>query len=287
MENKPTIIITGATGFVGNEILRFFHSKNFKIIVLAREIPSTKLNNVSYYNYDLAKPINETINFKNSVVIHCAYSKNNTLQNTDVNELALNNILSKVKNETTAHLIFLSSIAINFNSNTYYARQKKKSEEILNSFNCSILRLGLVVGKGGLFYKTVKFIKKFRILPFVNGGKQPIYYVFVQDVLNCIEQIINNKTFGTFFLFNQNPLEYKIFYKLIAEKINVKIICINIPFWLIKFTYTLFSFALKNYFTMDSLNGLKKASTINTEQIVNQNFDYNFKNLGELKPADL
>jgi nucleoside-diphosphate-sugar epimerase len=55
---KETILLTGATGFLGSYLLESFISLNFNVIILKRSTSSTLrinhlLNNVTYYNVDV------------------------------------------------------------------------------------------------------------------------------------------------------------------------------------------------------------------------------------------
>lgn len=82
---KKTILLTGATGFLGSYLLESFISLNFNVIILKRSHSSTirinhLLNNVIYYNVDLLSSLDDVfVQNKIDIIIHtaCSYGRNN------------------------------------------------------------------------------------------------------------------------------------------------------------------------------------------------------------------
>ena len=75
MAKRPTVIITGANGFVGSYLTKHFQSKGWQVIGLVRGSQPTKASNISYAQYTLGEPFDESI-FKNAdYLIHTAYVK--------------------------------------------------------------------------------------------------------------------------------------------------------------------------------------------------------------------
>lgn len=82
---KKTILLTGATGFLGSYLLESFISLNFNVIILKRSNSSTirinhLLNNVIYYNVDLLSSLDDVfVQNKIDIIIHtaCSYGRSN------------------------------------------------------------------------------------------------------------------------------------------------------------------------------------------------------------------
>jgi CDP-paratose synthetase len=82
---KKTILLTGATGFLGSYLLESFISLNFNVIILKRSNSSTirinhLLNNVLYYNVDLLSSLDDVfVQNKIDIIIHtaCSYGRSN------------------------------------------------------------------------------------------------------------------------------------------------------------------------------------------------------------------
>ena len=53
---SKTILVTGGSGFIGSNIVKYFSDKNYNIIVIDRKIKeNNKFNNVTYLEFDLKK----------------------------------------------------------------------------------------------------------------------------------------------------------------------------------------------------------------------------------------
>ena len=82
---KETILLTGATGFLGSYLLESFISLDFNVIILKRSTSFTVrikhlLNNVIYYNADLLSNLDDVfIQNKIDIIVHtaCSYGRSN------------------------------------------------------------------------------------------------------------------------------------------------------------------------------------------------------------------
>ena len=82
---KKTILLTGATGFLGSHLLESFISKKFNVIILKRSTSSTLrishlFNKISFYDVDLLSSLdNIFVQNKVDIIVHtaCSYARNN------------------------------------------------------------------------------------------------------------------------------------------------------------------------------------------------------------------
>lgn len=82
---KETILLTGATGFLGSYLLESFISLSFNVIILKRSTSSTirinhLFNNVIYYNVDLLSSLDDVfVQNKIDIIVHtaCSYGRSN------------------------------------------------------------------------------------------------------------------------------------------------------------------------------------------------------------------
>ena len=82
---KGTILLTGATGFLGSYLLESFISLSFNVIILKRSTSSTirinhLFNNVIYYNVDLLSSLDDVfVQNKIDIIVHtaCSYGRSN------------------------------------------------------------------------------------------------------------------------------------------------------------------------------------------------------------------
>ncbi len=69
------ILLTGGTGFIGNEVLQILQNKKNKILILTRKSIKNK-KNLEFYKCDFFKPNSYTkkINeFDPNIVVHCLW----------------------------------------------------------------------------------------------------------------------------------------------------------------------------------------------------------------------
>ncbi len=277
--NSNHIVITGANGFIGNAFVKFFADKNFAVTALVRKIPVDKIPNVIYQIYEMESKNEMNFLTENSVLIHCAYIKTEKLiENQDVNFFAAQHLINEANRFKIQKCVFFSSISVESESNSYYAVQKKNLENLFIANNHLIIRPSLVVGNGGLFLKTISSLRKTKILPIVNGGKQPIYYVGIDDLVRYVFYCLNNNINDIQQVTNPKPTNYKDFYLQIAKSLNFKIIPIPVPVWLMKLAVYLNSFLPKPIITKDNLKGLLENSVLE----IDHNNDFEFQELEEI-----
>lgn len=273
------IIITGANGFLGSYLTTFFSEKGFKVIALVRSIPNEKLPSVLYKHYQM----NQTEDFdffdENSILIHCAYVKKQLLiENEDINIFAAKHLIAQAKKNKIWQCVFVSSFSVAQNTDTYYVNQKQKVEEIFKAYNHLIVRPSLLIGNGGLFENSIKTVKKFKVLPVIQGGNQPIYYVSVQDFASVLQTCLVNNIKGTLLVSNENYIYYKEFYSTIAKRKGFTFFKIFIPLPLLKLIVFLNSFLPKPFFTKDNLKGLTQIKTIS----IPNPLEFQYENLDEI-----
>ncbi len=274
--NINHIAITGANGFIGNAFVNFFLEKNIAVTALVRKIPTAKIPNVVYQIYEMESKNEMNFLTENSILIHCAYIKTEKLiENQDVNVFAAQHLTNEANRFKIQKCVFISSISVESESNSYYSVQKKQLENLFLADNHLIIRPSLVVGNGGLFLKTISSLQKTKILPIINGGKQPIFYIGINDLVEYVFYCLVNKINDIQQVTNPKPIIYKDFYLQIAKSLNFKIIPIPIPVWIMKLAVYLNSFLQKPIVTKDNLKGLLENPVLK----IDAKIDFKFREL--------
>jgi nucleoside-diphosphate-sugar epimerase len=244
MTNKlPSIVITGASGFIGRYVLENLID-HYNVYAIARR--SRKLANIPYHKNlhwlqcDIAntKTINDVKNYviENGgaeFLIHLAayydftYEDNPEYQRTNIN--GTENVLNISKELNIKRFIFASSLAAcNFpdknkviteqsplDADYGYAWSKRKGEELVkeysNDFPCSVIRFAAVFSDWCEYAPLYKFLSswlshKYYSRIIAGNGESAIPYIHVHDLLLLMKRIINksNKLLP-FDIYNASP----------------------------------------------------------------------------------
>jgi len=267
---KRLIAITGATGFIGVELVKFLKEKRYKVLTLDR-IKKKKSDSIFWkLGYNLPE---ECKNIECLIHLACNnLSKKSDLNNSDIDflgtKIILNNIKKFRKNGQKIKFIFLSSQSSSKNALSLYGKSKYKIEKLINFKDDIIIRPGLVYSnkkKGRSIFDSLNKISKLPILPILKSEKN-IGIINVLDLVKSIERIIT---------FNKNLKVYKIAYKKNYNfKELIEIICnknktgkpmfIKIPNFFILFTASLIDFFSMNKFLLNErIKGLINLKKMN------------------------
>jgi nucleoside-diphosphate-sugar epimerase len=227
------ILITGATGFIGGWLSRYFLEKNQNIIIhgsskstINNLIRLLNKENFSSENYEVWEQdfLKRNWNFPNFLeiesIIHCAAAtkvREGTLENYEkyfgINVLATKILAKKALDQNIKHFIHLSTgqvfgIPDSFpitestpkNPINLYGYTKLIGEKVVASLgilglNYTIIRPFSIYGRG--HYNIISIItdkiKKNEILTIYGDGNQTRAFLHINDICNAIGLILNNK----------------------------------------------------------------------------------------------
>lgn len=215
-----TIAISGASGFVGTSLTKFFSNLGYKIIPISREI----LNN----NNKLEELLNTTdivINLAGANIINRwseSYKKllySSRIDTTSKIVKAINSISNKPK-----ILISTSAVGIYDNISTYDENGSFSNDFLSNlcqdwekealkakneTTKVAIFRFGIVLGQeGGALQKMITPFK-LGLGGTIASGKQAFSFVHIDDLLNTYKFVIENSHEGIFNLTAPKPTTNK------------------------------------------------------------------------------
>ncbi len=248
-----TILITGAAGYVGGELIKKIKDNpNYKIIGtdIVKNPPQFENSPVLYEQADIRDPkrINEIFNkHKVNTVIHLAAalpSKKGDRREFeyDVNVNGTKVILEAcVANRCTKIVISSSGAAYGYHADNAsiiteehplrgnkafpYSEQKTQVELMLNEYREKhpelkqiIFRLSATIGQN-VSNQISDFFDK-PVLIGIKGYKSPFVFVWDQDVVNCLIKSIDSVDYGAYNLSADGVLDIKS----IAKKLNKPLI---------------------------------------------------------------
>ena len=257
------ILLTGATGFVGQNFLKYLtrESKTFKVFAISRKPENKKLNNITWLKDD-SDFASVLTNNQIDVIIHLAGkahdTKNTTLADEyfKVNYEMTKQLFDAFKVSNASKFIFLSTIKAVGDDKTYiqnsidlsepqtpYAQAKRKAEiYIQNTILPSnksfyILRPCLIYGEGvkGNLATLVKFAKKGIPYPFSAFENKRSYLSVDNLSLLFCKLIEHNYSSFTLNIANDDPIGTQELIEILAKKLGKKASKLTIPESVIEF----------------------------------------------------
>jgi len=293
------VLITGATGLIGKEIVKHCHGKNIDVNYLSTS--KSKIKNTKNYQGFYWNPKNKEIDvncFKDvDAIIHLAGATISKRWTASYKEEILKSrmessqlLIDSLKGEphTIKHVISASAIGIYPDSLTNYYDETFKGfdktfisdvvikwEQSVDGFSklnimVSKVRTGLVLSeKGGALPTMAKPIKYGLGAPF-GTGNQWQSWIHLEDLASMYLYILTNKIEGVYNGVAHNPVTNNELTKAIAKTLDKPLFLPNIPKFVLKL-------ALGEMHTL-----LFDSQRVSSKKIEDKGFNFKFS---YLKPA--
>jgi len=238
-----SVLVTGATGFIGSRLVDALINKEYDVTSLIRE--GKKGNSKSNIIYgDLT---DEKIDFKDlkfdcvfHLASHTPLEKNKKILE-KVNLEGTKKLFDEIKNITNS-IIYISGLGVygepgdkiineeqKYNPNTNFVKIRLDAEKYLrdnslkNNIDFAVVHFGDVYGPGGWFNEMlVKRLQKntFRM---PAGGDYYKGFVHVDDAVGSMIAVLEQKSFGeSFIVADSQPVTFKEFSNFTADQIGAK-----------------------------------------------------------------
>lgn len=234
------VLVTGATGFVGNEVINALNMRGYAPVALIRKGSEDKLKYRCEKVYgDVLKP--ETIDSAMQgiyAVIHLVGiireipSKGITFE--AMHTQATENVTAAAVRNGIKRYLHMSANGTRENAVSMYHITKFDAERsvISKDLDYTIFRPSLIFGKYDTFINMLaSYIKKTPVFSYFGDGSYPMQPIYVQDVANCfVNSIDNNETFGRIFcLCGDETVTYKQLLSMISQTLKRNTVFVPVP----------------------------------------------------------
>ena len=248
------ILITGVSGFVGEEIFKYFNNKKYLIYGIDKVSPSFQIKNNNFYKVDLnngnsVKKI--LIKIRPEIVIHAAsiiLDETNKKKNWDTNYYSTLKLACMCNLINVKKFIFISTFSIFEKDSknlieekdlptykTVYGLTKYYAENSLLriEFNgvIAILRCPIIIGpkRGYRFGILYDFIKENLKIPLIGLGNNKLSFLHVFDLSVAIEKCLELKKNQVLNLCANKHISFKDIINYLIKKFKSKSKIVFVP----------------------------------------------------------
>lgn len=218
-----TIVITGASGFLGRACCAAFTSAGYSVRALVRNLDAQQyLQSVSdggVYLASMPDRIDEKA-FKGAVraVIHCAYATTGGDQQAaqETNLAGTRRLRELTQRYAIPQFVFISSMAAHKAARSTYGVTKWQLEQEMTASSDTVVKPGTIIGPGGAFERVREMVRKLPAVPLLYGDRQ-LQTIWIEDVSAGIVEIVRRNVTGTIILAHPDTVSMREFYQKIAD----------------------------------------------------------------------
>jgi uncharacterized protein (TIGR01777 family) len=257
------VLITGATGLIGQEISKLLNAKNITVHYLSTQKGNLK-NQPNYrgFHWDITTQTIDAAAFEGVThLIHLAgasiskrwtksYQKE-ILESRILSSQLLFDFLKNNSNQVqqivtaSAIGIYKSDATINYSednttySNSFLSEVVQKWEnatQLFKSLNIDVctIRIGLVMAKNGGMLPEVSKPIKFGLGAVMGNGKQWQSWIHINDLVKLFVFALENNLNGTYNGVAPNPISHQEMTKIIAKTLKKPLFLPNVPQFVMK-----------------------------------------------------
>jgi nucleoside-diphosphate-sugar epimerase len=271
MDKTKKIIVTGAAGLLGQNLILMLHEKGYTNIIAIDKNKKNlailkRLNNaITTIEADLSKDGNWADAFENTDTVLMLHAQITGLYREEFinnNIVATEKVLGQIKKSNISYTVHISSSVVNSVAKDYYTDTKKEQETLVlkSKIPCCILRPTLMFGwfdPKHLGWLS-RFMERAPVFPVPGNGKylrQPLYS---RDFCRVIIAAMEKQRVGeTFDIVGQEEINYIDIIRSIKRIKHLKTCIIKIPYHLFYCLLKCYAvFNKKPPFTADQLTSL-------------------------------
>jgi NADH dehydrogenase len=234
------VLVTGASGFVGNAVIRSLTEHGYTPVAFIRKGSEDKLKSNAEIRYgDILdkSSISEALTDIYAVIhlvgiIREIPSKSVTFIN--MHSAASQNIAEACAEKNVGRIVHMSANGTRQNAVSMYHITKYEGESAVkkSGLNYTIFRPSLIYGEDDSFINMLaSFIRKTPVFSYFGDGSYPMQPIHVDEVAQCfVRAIDNSSTYGmTYPLCGKNVYTYKELLKLVGKALGKNLILVPVP----------------------------------------------------------
>ena len=237
-----TVLVTGATGFLGRHVVQQLLDTNHEVRVMVRRpgsesVFATPPTDVCYGNVSDPDAVIEACRGVSEVIHLVAVIRGGPRQFDAINRQGTANVVAAAKEAgSVRRFVQLSALgAANAPRLQYLYSKWQGEQEVVNSgLPYVILRPSLIFGPGDEFTNAVAALVRLSpITPVIGSGNNRLQPIHVADVARCVVSSISGNIRGNSIVEIGGPdqLSYNEILRIVARTTGRRRLRINVPIW--------------------------------------------------------
>ena len=262
-----SILVTGATGFIGSQLVKDLTEVGYPVVALARKtgnLEGLRSSGVEIRQGDITDLRSVVAASRNTdVAIHMAaitsaggadYEKS-----FQANIVGSQNLIDACRTNGVKRIVYIGTQSDNTGA---YATTKRGAEKLFieSGLDITILRPSLVYGPGGkgMVHTMSEFVRKYPVIPMVGTGNYMMRPIYVGDVSQAIMRSIERDPARTAYNISGSvTLSFREFIERVADVMGVRRTKVRVPYSLTFLGLAAVSAFWRSFpLTVDSLRGL-------------------------------
>ncbi len=232
---RHKLLVTGATGFIGTEVIKVLAPK-YIVRIFSRK--SVQIHNVEVIVGDLTKQkdVERAVTGVDCIVHMAAAIVGNERAINKFNVTSTKLLVEAAKKQKVKQFVFLSSENVLWPNQSSYGQSKKIGEQIVSRLRHHlILRCSVAYGRGNKINlgKVINLVKESRFVIIPGSGRHLMQPIYVKDVAHFVKNGIDKKIEGTYVIAGASRISLNEFIDTAARFIGKEVIKFHIPLWLV------------------------------------------------------
>lgn len=261
---SETVLITGASGFLGRAACAAFTSAGFLVRALVRNPQAAadlqSLAQGGIFRGELPDSIDErALDGGIRALIHCAYETRSASagQARRTNVKGTETLVRLGRKNGVRQLVFVSSMAAHEGAASVYGKTKFELEKLFDAADDTVIKPATIVGDGGVFQRTREMLRRLPVLPLFYADRR-LQTVWIEDACQGLVGAVRKSLGGTLLLAHPVSTPMREFYREIAQIDGIRLKTCPVPGDLALFGIrVLEQLGLKPPITTDNLLGIK------------------------------
>jgi len=225
-----TVLVTGVTGFLGFHLATHLATRGFHVVGstsrdagLRVATPGVERKVVLRLEGALDPGVVRGVD----AVIHGAWDLRPGTLRANVEGTA--RLVEAARAAGVTHQVFMSTCSAHPAAVSEYGRGKLLAQQHVLRRGQAAVRLGLVIGPGGLFQRLSDTVAHHRLVPLLDGGRGAMPVLALADFLQALGEIVERQLTGLFTLFNPDPVMLRDVVLAIARAAQRRSLLVPVP----------------------------------------------------------